>query len=402
MINQNTLDRLNAYGFGADIDSFESYIIDMRNAAAIGEPIADNAIYDAYIRLLKELKPDSVVFTENWETEENELEEYDELLNKYGMCSITTYADEEELSQFKSVIDMAGGNVDLCVSVKENGHGVRAVYEYGQLVSATTRGRYKKGRDITRHAMILMPNTVDDWSEIPLVEIRGEVLVKIETFKQYLSDKLKTPLSSVTSLIKDSATDDEIGLMNFVAYKFLTNSEDIQVDTLIDEFKILESAGFETPQYKLAPGVTSRNFIQYAYNILHGFETLMDNNKIEYSCDGLVLAINDRDLFYSLGKNGNAWISNFAMKMGRYWESNIYSSKILDIQFVPGKSYMTPKAIIEPVVCANGAKVTYVPLYNVGVMDRYMYIPGETIYFRFGGEQSVLTCDSEGNSVAVQ
>lgn len=74
---------------------------------------------------------------------------------------------------------------------------------------------------------------------------------------------------------------------------------------------------------------------------------------------------------------------------------------IREIQFIPGKSFITPKAIIDPVVTANGAEVTNVPLYNIGVMERYRYIPGETIYFRFGGEQGVTLCDCYGNSVSV-
>ena len=86
--------------------------------------------------------------------------------------------------------------------------------------------------------------------------------------------------------------------------------------------------------------------------------------------------------------------------MGEVWESNVYESTILDIEWTYGKSYITPKAIIEPVVTANGAEVTNVPLYNVGVMERYELVPGETIYFRFGGETGVSLCDSTGESCA--
>lgn len=76
-------------------------------------------------------------------------------------------------------------------------------------------------------------------------------------------------------------------------------------------------------------------------------------------------------------------------------------SVIEKIQFIPGKSYITPKAIIKPVVTGNGAEVTNVPLYNIGVMERYHLIPGETVYFRFGGEQGVTLCDVYGRSVSI-
>lgn len=395
------MDLLNSYGFGADIDSFESYIENLREAAGMGKPMVDDAVYDQYVRLLRELKPESKIFTENWEVEETPLESYDELLNKYGMCSITTFTTEDELRKFIPIIEKAGGKVDLCASLKENGHSYRAVYKFGELVSATTRGRYKKGRDITYHVSRRLPNKIQEWTKIPLVEIRGETLVKIDTFEKYLKERLKTPLSSVTSLIKESATDTEIDMLTLVAYKILSNSPDLQFETLFDELEYLKSIGFEVPQYIMAKGVTVDNFLNTAYRILAHFESLMDNGEIEYSCDGVVVAINDNETFYGMGKDGNAWLSNFAMKMGKYWESNIYSSTIVAIEWVHGKTYITPKAIVEPVICANGATVTTVPLYNVGVMDRYGYIPGEKVYFRFGGEQSVLTCDYLGNSVKV-
>ena len=62
---------------------------------------------------------------------------------------------------------------------------------------------------------------------------------------------------------------------------------------------------------------------------------------------------------------------------------------------------MTPKAIVKPVVTANGSSVTTVPLYNIGVMERYGYVPGATIYFRYGGETGVTLTDYLGNSVRV-
>ena len=57
---------------------------------------------------------------------------------------------------------------------------------------------------------------------------------------------------------------------------------------------------------------------------------------------------------------------------------------------------------MAPVTTANGAQVTNVPLYNVGVMERYHYVPGETVFFRFGSEQGVTLCDCYGNSIRAQ
>jgi len=397
MVDKDTLEELERLGFGADVDKLESYIASLQDVAGLGQPLVDDALYDGYVRLLKKVKPDSYVLNRNWEVEETELNEYDVLLKEYGMSSITTITSLADLGRFKSILSSISYPVELMASVKENGHAVRVVYVNGHLYSGTTRGRYKKGRDITRHLKLILPNYIPDWSRIQLVEIRGELLVSIQNFERHLKETLKTPLSSVTSLIRDSSTDNEIKLLEMVAYKVLMGDGN-NLKTLWDEFEYLERLGFKTPHKAKIAGVTPYNLDASVQTLLNYFERLMDSGSIPYATDGIVVAINDNSLFYSLGRNGNTFNANFALKAGKYWESNVYSSIIERVVFIPGKSYMVPKAIIKPVVTANGTKVVNVPLYNIGVMERYGYVPGATIYFRYGGETGVTTTDYLGNS----
>lgn len=398
------MDELENLGFGADIDSLETYLAKLQDHAGMGKPLVDDAVYDAHFRLLKKLKPESSVLNRNWEVDDNELDEYDGVLQKYGMCSITTVTDMDstEYIKFKQTISEIGHDIDLFASVKENGHAVRAVYVNGRLHGGTTRGRYKKGRDITRHLKAVLPNYVEDWKDISLLEVRGEMLVKINVFEEYLKPTgLKTPLSSVTSLIRESVTDGELGYLDMVCYKLIASDGEIEFDTLADEYSHLKEHGFKIPQCTGVRGVNAGNLDKAIYQILDRFDGMMENGELEYACDGLVVSINCNHAFYGAGKEGNRWNGNIALKMGKHWEQNIYSSTIEEVVFMPGKSYMTPKALIEPVVTGNGSEVRTVPLYNIGVMERYNYVNGETIYFRYGGEQGVTCCDYLGNSVQV-
>lgn len=399
MVNPNTMEQLEKLGFGSDIDALESYVASLQDAAGMGNPLVDDSVYDAHFKLLKELKPNSSILTRNWETADEELDQYDEVLNKYGMCSIETIDDLDDLTKFANTIQSLGHPVDLMASVKDNGHGVRAVYLNGWLYNGSTRGRYKKGRDITRHLKAVLPLYVDAWDKIPIVEVRGEMLVSIDTFEKHLKGKLKTPLSSVTSLIRDSATDEEIKLLEMECYKVISSDGSLEFDSLWDEFEHLSACGFQTPPKARINTVTAENLVPAVERVLAHFESMMDAGKIRFSCDGIVFAINNNEDFYSTGKSGNAWNGNFALKAGKHWQQNVYSAVIQEVQFIPGKSYIVPKAIVPPVVTANGSSVTTVPLYNVGVMERYHYIPGETIFFRYGGETGVTLCDCYGNSI---
>lgn len=402
MININTMDELNRLGFGADVDALESYVAELQESAALGEPMVDDAIYDYHVKLLKELKPKSEVLLRNWEKDVEELTEYDDMLKKYGMCSIETISGLDELTKIKACIRELGGSATIFAGLKENGHAQRSVYLNGYLYNGSTRGQSKKGRDITRHLKAMNPTYVEAWKDIAIVEVRGETLVSKEKYEKYCKPMgLKHPLSSVTSFIKASASDYEISMLESVCYKILsTDDEALGLHTLADEYDMLEECGFRVPEHVVIPAVTEDNLELIAERVLAHFEGLMESDQIKYSADGIVFGLNNRDDFYRLGKQGNAWRGNVAMKFGKYWESNIYSAEILEVVFLPGKVYKVPKAIISPVKTANGAEVTTVPLYNIGVMERFGYTPGSTIYFRFGGEQGVTTCDYLGNSVS--
>jgi len=400
IINKDTIAELDALGFGSDIDDLESYVASAQDSAGMGTPIIEDAIYDKLFKLLKLIKPNSYVLNRNWEVEDNDLNEFDEVLEKYGMTSITTVNTIAEAVKFKQGVQELNKSVTLFASVKENGHACRVVYINGWLYRGYTRGRRKKGRDITRHVKILLPNSIEKWRNIPIVEVRGEILVSKETFETKLKGSLKTPLSSVTSLIRESATDNEIKLMDILCYKVLSNNGELKYNTLWDEFEDLKALGFKTPEKVKLEGVTFSNIDEALGMLLNHFEKIADTGKFKYACDGVVVAIDNNSDFYTLGREGNTWKANVALKIGKHWGGDIYSSEIMEVVFTPGKSYMTPKAIIKPITTLNGSQVTNVPLYNIGVMERYTYIPGRKIYFKFGGEQGVTTTDAHGNSVS--
>ena len=393
MINQNTLDLLEQHGFGADIDAFESYVMRLQDAAGNGNPEVTDAQYDDYIRLLKDLKPESEALTRNWETEDNELGQLDLYLDRYGMKSIRTIQTISDLNYF---VDLMGDrSFTMFASSKINGHGVRAVYANGVLVSASTRGRYKKGRDITRHLKLILPDNIEQLKDVPLAEIRGELYVSFRVFES-IKHMVKTPLSAVTSLSRDSANDEDIQLMNFCAYQILT--DDLVFESLSQKFKFLMDCGFEIPFNASVGGINKNNFHEFVDKVLEYFGNKVDGDGLAYDSDGIVVAIDNVEDFNNMGNEGNYMLGNFALKMGR-WESNIYSSTIESIEWCYGKRYITPKAHVAGVITRNGSEVRTVPLYNVGVMQENNYYPGKEVFFKYGGETGVTLVRPDGTPI---
>lgn len=393
-MNSKHLYELEELGFGSDIDAFESYIGELQDAAADGEPIVQDPVYDSYVRFLKDIKPDSKLLTRNWEKEsEVELTDYDELLKQYGMRSIRTCTNREDIEKYLDIVLDNRSEIEVCASFKLNGHACRVVYQDGYLVNATTRGRYKKGRDITRHLKHILGEYNEYLSDYKLVEIRGELIVSYSDFNNTLKYTCRTPLSAVTSLVKDKATDAELDMLHFLAYKIIIKDEDI-LNTLADEMEYLGDIGFEVPNYSTFK-VSRYADIEY---ILTTFEAKKKSGITKYDTDGIVIGVNDNSEFYALGLDGNAFKANIAVKMG-IWECNMYSGIIEEIIWEHGKKWFTPKARITPVLTVTGARVGVVPLYNVGVMNKLGLVPGSTVHFRFGGETGVQLLTAEGLSV---
>lgn len=396
VFSRDDLELLNRLGFGDDVDKLEKYVESLQDYASSGEPIVSDDIYDTHIKLLSRLKPDSNLLHRNWENTESDLDNNDILLDKFGMRSIRTIKDLSELNYFVRDI-LKSSTLRVVATTKLNGHAVRAVYVNGNLVSGSTRGRYKKGRDITRHLKMLLPNYVEDWSSEPFVEVRGELLVSYKNFEK-VKHILKTPLSSVTSFIKESASNEEIGLLDVLCYKVLKlRDEGNGYSSLSAEIEELNKLGFKIPPYMMRASINPASFYSEIKAIIDKFSS--KKSSFEYDTDGVVVSIDDNNTFYNLGLDGNTFLGNFALKVGAEYGTKVYQSTITDIEWVHGKTYITPKAIIEPTRTANGAVVSVVPLYNIGMMEKLRLIPDEKIYFTFGGETGVSLCDILGNKV---
>lgn len=377
-------------------ESLERRIIDANTLHSIGESNMSDDLYDELKERLRKADPENQIFHNNWEDTDNDFSSNDELLEKYGMVSIKTAKsiNEKKFRDFCTVLEneCRDGDTEIIASFKENGHGTRAVYRNGKLVHGCTRGRTRVGRDITRQMSILLPNYVEMWEEEDIVEVRLELLVSREEFTGGLNQKYKTQLSSVASLVANSAIKEDIEKMDGVAYKVLKGNEE-EKEKLSDEFDALEECGFEVPTNKvisIPKGTRVGGISKMLQAIVRVFGDIKED--YEYDTDGIVVSINDNSRFYELGKEGNSFKANIALKMGK-WESKYYRGFIEEIIYTFSKKYITPKARITPVVTSNGTTVEYVPLYNIGFMDRNGYTEGAEVIFEYGGETGVKAID---------
>ena len=423
------------------VERLENYIYECNSAMAKNEtPLVVDAIYDRLVDILKKANPDAKVLKEVWSEDEVSLEEFNsndyfKFLRVEPMRSINTVKsyDCDELNQFIS--RLPDGEFDIHASTKLNGHGIRLVYSYGKLVDATSRARNSAGHNIFKQLQVVTKKMgidyLEDLNELDIVEIRGELCLpfeNVETARTY-NPNIVSAFTGVASMLRDSATEEEWGLLDFVAYKIIADG--FTFETKEEEYQQLEDLGFKVPMYWVIQKLTRDNIREELVNIIADCEADVKPENpgeinYEYYTDGIVVEVNNRELFKSMGANGNKYyFGNVAMKVG-YWQQDMYSGVVQTILWTRGKMKYSPVAIIAEsedmirfkdtddmysyindlsqienykelgVITAGGNRVRKVPLYepnNVLMLDAYI---GNNLFFRYGGEAGVVPCFEDG------
>lgn len=386
------------------IESIEGFIADCRKAANRGEEMVSDSVYDTAVSLLQKLKPDSPLLSETWSDDTNGVpldESIDIQVMHHPMMSIQTIKDlslkemKDYANRLYTEIEKSG-NITMHASMKMNGHGIRFVYNNGDFVKAHTRARHSAGRDITRAVQMLVPNHVENFEGLGIVEVRGELLLPFENLDKARAFKpeIKSAFTGVSAMIRESASDEEIKLLRIVAYAVY--SDNIELDTLSNVYQFLEDSGFEVPYYATYVADDTTDIIDLASQIVDQFEVAEED--YAYFTDGVVLSVDDLTLLNNMGSEKSYKLGNVALKVG-HWKQDMYSSVIQEIVWKEGRSKMTPVAVVEPTLTANGASVTNVPLYAPIHILRLEAYPGNILFFRFGGEAGVVPCFPDGQLI---
>lgn len=400
----NLLSQVDLYGVSSlqedKIEALERYIQDCNEAMnGDGEPLVEDAIYDKLVQLLTQVRSDSPVLQELWSEDDEVVGSYNKLLEENPMVSILTVKswDDDAITQF---IQRMPETANYLASYKINGHGIRVVYNDGNLVEATTRGRSTNGRDITEHVKIILGDYNEALSEYGLVEIRGELALKLSNLDKAreFTPGLKSAFSAVSSLIKPSATKEEVELLDFLTYGVYI--EDYDFSSKEEVFSQLSEWGFETTEYISLEDISKNDLLENMKEVVSALES--NYEEFGYFCDGVVFEVSDGDVRSYLEGEGKYHDYNLALKVDS-WSQNIYTGYIKEVTWKRGKFKLNPVAVVvedldsnEGVLTVQGNRVKNIPLYNPkNILILKAYI-GSLLSFKYGGEAGVVPCFPDG------
>ena len=292
---------------------------------------------------------------------------------------------EDWLERNKKLI--AGGKIpELFTDIKMDGLACSLQYKDGLFVRAVTRGDGLVGENVTMNVRTIenVPLKIGEPGD---VEVRGEIIIFKKDFDDLNKKQLKLkekPFANARNLAAGSIRqlDPKIAAsrpLKFMAYdlvkpnlrthekayeklramKFRTSNE--------DKVFVLKNGSYECD---------GQNLFDYIKNLDAYRQTL------PFNTDGMVIKINDREVYDSLGIVGKTPRAAIAYK----FPAEESTTKVKDIVISIGRTgAATPVAILDPVEVA-GSTVRHASVHNADEISRLDLRVGDTVIIYKAGD----------------
>lgn len=244
----------------------------------------------------------------------------------------------------------------IVITDKLDGISCMLVYRNGELEIAYSRGNGTEGADITRHVKLIKsvpPKLGDDSYTV----IRGEIIMKNDTFKQKWATKFKNPRVMVAGTMNRSdSIKEQIADIDFVAYEIVATSATMD-RSKVKQIQRLEMNGFDVVPYEV---VTAGPKVDDTYlkNFLREVRSTSP-----YELDGIVITADEIEAAQGQ-RNSVSLNPEHSCKYKVNDESNIVPAEVTRVIWEISKSgYLKPRVEIMP-VDLFGTTVTYATGFN--------------------------------------
>ncbi|GAA3564999.1 NAD-dependent DNA ligase LigA [Nonomuraea rosea] len=272
----------------------------------------------------------------------------------------------------------------LC-ELKIDGLAIALVYRDGKLERGATRGDGRTGDDVTANVRTIkgIPHRLAGDDVPSLVEVRGEVYIPVEGFKQLneqLIEQGKPPFANPRNSAAGTLRQKDPRITAQRPLRMLVHGIGIwegaaEPRAQSEVYDRLREFGLPVSDlYKVLPGLTEINeFIEH-YRV--------HRHDPAYEIDGVVVKVDDFRTQRELGSTSRAprWAMAF-----KYPPEEV-NTKLLDIEVGVGRTgRVTPYAVMEPVV-VSGSTVERATLHNAAIVVKKGVLIGDTVVLRKAGD----------------
>ncbi len=373
----------------------------------LDDPKVTDEVYDSLSRELHELEkefPDLAMEDSPLKRIGGQaLDKFVKVKHDSRMLSLNDAFSEEEMREWEARIKRLepNGKWDYMAELKFDGLATSLIYEEGGFIRGATRGDGFIGEDITQNLRTLSSIPLrlnlelkhtekfpDDLkrrvkaklSMVRKIEVRGEALMTKQGFKELNRSQEKAgeqtfanPRNAAAGSLRQ--LDPKITSsrkLSWHAYALIT---DLGQKTHEEEHLIVNMLGFIVDkQAKVVKNL--EEILAYQKSILKLRE------KLPFEIDGVVVRVNDENIFERMGVVGKAPRGAIAFKFAAKKATTIIEDIIVQ---VGRQGNLTPVAIMKPVE-VGGVTVARASLHNIDEIHRLGLKIGDTVVIQRAGD----------------
>ncbi len=318
------------------------------------------------------------------------LEKFETVQHSVPMLSLDNGVSDADILDFdkrvKKNLDTSD-NILYTAEPKMDGLAVEMVDENGRLITASTRGDGVKGEVITENIRTIrsVPLLLREQSAEKMpryLEVRGEVFMGRETFRQLNEERLKANVpvfanprnAAAGSLRQLDPRETAKRPLEIYCYG-LGKAEGFVSDSHWERLQILKRLGF-----RINPMIRAKISIQ---EVLDYYQELSQKrHELHYDIDGMVIKVDSLSLQAELGATSRSPRWAIAYKFSAIQKT----TKIIDIGIQVGRTgALTPVAHLEP-VNIGGVTVSRATLHNKDEIRRKDIRIGDAVLVQRAGD----------------
>jgi DNA ligase (NAD+) len=304
-------------------------------------------------------------------------DKFEKVRHDIPMLSLDNVFSYDELREFDKRVKKAVNRYTYTVDLKIDGLSVSIKYENGLYKRAATRGNGVLGEDITENVKTIksIPLRIDYL--MPL-EVRGEIFLSKKSFNKINQEKIaaeeepfKNPRNAAAGSIRqlDPKIVAKRNLDVFIYYGF-----GLEIQNHFEIIQKLKKIGFKVNQ--------NTNFCQDIEEVINFIENVKNyRNELDYEIDGVVIKVNELDLYEKIGFTSKfpKWATAFK------FPAEEVETRMEAIDFQIGRTgVIKPVAKLNPVMI-SGSLVSRATLHNEDfIKDRDIHIKDYVIVRKAG------------------
>ena len=309
--------------------------------------------------------------------------EFEKVTHKRLMLSLGNAFSDEDLIEFDRKIRdvLKTDKVEYMAEMKIDGLAMSLDYSNGKLNYAATRGDGNVGENVTSNVITIKSIPLNIDTNLPF-EIRGEVympkgsLEKINKQREangepLLANARNGAAGSIRQL--DSSVAASRGLEAY--WYYFVNAREFGITKHSEALDFATKLGFRTnPERRLCSSI--HEVIEYVN------EYTLKRSSLPYEIDGIVIKVNDMNLYDKIGYTAKTPKWAIAYK----FPPEVVTTKLEDIIFTVGRTgKITPNAVLSP-VRVQGSMIQRATLHNEDFINERDLRIGDIVALRKAGD----------------